>query len=339
VSASLTKLPAQRPRDAFSFAASLRNLKKSLTGASAAESTENRATAAAVVSGDSVRSPVVHVRQPSADGPYIISPVPITPPGAMPAAPVYTTLPGMPVPSIGPSLAQPPVQITPPGAPTASSAQSIDREAATNSYVAPAPPVPQQGTGMIPAFGAPTGATLPSNTPPPHPQTPQPPPALPPPLGGFRWPPEQPVARSEEPQVRTLSAASPAPRSAGPVVAVFVLVALLAAASVVAVAVRMHTSSRHAPASAETPVVLPASALPAPRPVVDVPAPTLAPPALETAPPASAASSAAAPTPAPITRAPALPPARTVAPAATPKPAPTTPPTTSALPDRPGPGF
>jgi serine/threonine protein kinase len=330
VSASLAKLPAQRPRDAFSFAASLRNLKKALTGASAAESTENRATAAAVVPGDSVRAPVVHVHQPSADGPYIISPVPATPPGAAPATPVYTTLPGMPAPSIGPSLAQP---SPPPPAldPTPMSPQTVDREAATNSFVPPAAQAPQQGTGVLPPFGPGAAATLPSNEPPPPPA---PPPALPLPLGGFRWPPEQPAARSEEPQVRTVSAAAPPRRSTGPVIAVVMLLALLAAASVVVVFVRLHASSTHGSAAGPGgAVVLPAPVPPPAQPVVNLPAPTLAPPALDEAPTASASAQAVATAPAPKERAPVPVSTRPVMPAVK------SPPTTAAPPARPGPGF
>jgi serine/threonine protein kinase len=273
VSAALSKLPVQRPRDAFSFAASLRNLKKALSGSSAKESTENRATAAALVGGEPAASPMVHVQRPSPGGPYIISPVAAPPPGTQPTSAPYTTMRGMALPSMGPSLAQPLAF-----APTATSAHSVDlpvdRDAATNSFVPDAFPRPQQQTGSIRAPALAAAPTLPSSAP------------IPAASVAFRWPPEQPTTRSDEPHVRTLSAPAPVPsRPAAPVVAGVVLMTALAVTSAVLVVVRPHTSSSRSaanppPATMAAPTVL-APGLPAPQPVVTLPAPTLALPALD----------------------------------------------------------
>jgi len=306
VNASLAKLPDQRPRDAFSFAASLRNLKKALTGSPPQESTENRATAAAVGAESSV-TPFVRVQQPAPDGPYVISPVPPgTPPGSQPAAAPYSTIPGMPTPSEGPST---PLTL----GPTATSPQLVDRAAATNSFVPDVAPSPQHDTSAVAGFDA----TLVSNAAPPV----QP--------AAFRWPPEQPAARSEEPQVRSLSDVPPVAKSSiAPVLAAVLLMVMLALVSVALVVVRMRVSS---PVAAPRPptVTTAISPPPPPQPVVVMPAPTLAPPALDDTPAPSATPAAIASSAPPR---PTIPTAKAPLPAAKPVP-------TSALPARPGPGF
>jgi serine/threonine protein kinase len=296
VSAALAKVPGQRPRDAFSFAASLRNLKKALSGASTDNSTENRATAAAVVNADVPVASVVRVNQPLPDGPYVISPGPSgTPPGSMPVTAPYSTLQGMQAPTVGSPRDE---------GPTATSPQLVDRAAATHSYVPDALPAPQQGTsaGVAP-----------------------PPPVQ---AAAFRWPPEPPVARTEEPHVRSLSGSSTVPKSSiAPVVAAVLLMVALALASAVLVVVRMRGPSSEA--AANRPTVAPAIPTPPPpQPVVVMPAPTLSPPALEDTPAPSvvpAASASSAPPRAVMTAKPTLPAAK--------------PPATTTAPPRPGPGF
>jgi len=305
VNASLAKLPGHRPRDAFSLAASLRNLKKALTGAPSEHSTDNRATGAAVVGAESA-APFVRVQQHATDGPYVISPAPPgTPPGSQPVAAPYTTIPGMPAPSV----AQPPAL-----GPTATSPQAVDRAAPTNSFVPDPLPAPQYDTN---AALAGFDATLASNAAPPV----QP--------SAFRWPPERPVARSEEPQVRTLSGMPLVPKSSiAPVLAAVLLMVMLALVSVVLVVVRMRASSPEAAAKPPT-VTTAIPPPPPPQPVVVMPAPTLAPPALDEPPAPSgtqaAGASSAPPRPPTTTSRPTLPATRPVA--------------TAAPLARPGPGF
>ncbi|MGH7272183.1 MAG: serine/threonine-protein kinase, partial [Polyangiaceae bacterium] len=101
--ATLAKNPDARPRDAFSFAASLRNLKRLLKGARSQESTENRVTAAAVLGADSIQAPYVNVRQASPGGPYVISPATLAAESTHETSPVMgqTTLVGMPIMTVG----------------------------------------------------------------------------------------------------------------------------------------------------------------------------------------------------------------------------------------------
>jgi serine/threonine protein kinase len=315
VGAALSKLPGQRPRDAFSFAASLRNLKKALAGASTDNSTENRATAAAVVGAESAATPFVRVNQPAPDGPYVISPAPPgTPPGSMPVAAPYSTMRGMQVPSMGPSLAQPF-----PLGPTATSPQSVDRGAATNSYVPDVMPAPHHDTNAVLAG---FDATLASN------QVSAAPPIQP---SAFRWPPEQPTARSEEPHVRSLPGVPPVPKtSMAPVLAGVALIVMLAVTALVLLVVRMRgpeaAGAKH-PAVTTT-VATTSPPPPAPEPVVVVPAPTIAPPALDdtAAPSAAPAASASTTSPKAIAR-PVVLPAKAASTA------------TPGLAARPGPGF
>jgi hypothetical protein len=310
VNAALAKVPGQRPRDAFSFAASLRNLKKALTGPPTEHSTDNRATGAAVVGAESA-APFFRVQQQATDGPYVISPAPHgTPPGAQPVATPFTTAPGMAPPSLGPAFA--------PG-PTATSPQPVDRSAPTNSFVPDVMPSPQQGTNAdLGGFGG----TLAS---------PAAPPVQP---SAFRWPPEQLPARSEEPQVRTLSGVPGVPKhSVAPVLAAVFLMVVLALASVVLVVVRLRSPSPEA--AAKRPMVSAAttSTPPLPQPVVVMPAPTLAPPGLDDtpAPSSTPAVSASAASPRPRDSGPP-PTSKALVPVVKPL-------ATAAVPARPGPGF
>jgi serine/threonine-protein kinase len=291
VNAALQKLPEHRPRDAFSFAASLRNLKKSLSASRGADSTENRATAGAVVP-SSRAAPFVHVQQPSRpDAPYVVQPVaPQTPPGTQPAASPRTTLEGMTPPS---------AIVAPPGptaqTPTSTSPASVDRGAATHSIVAAPQALGPQGTGSVapgPHGIATPGAfapTLSSDRPPASGVAP------------FKWPPRSEPSASEDPQVRTLSHSVPGgARSKAPVVAGVVLMAALAAVTVVLIVVKARDGAGRGSASHPTAAAITAQGEPPhPSPVVTAPAPTLAPPALDTAPSASETAAAASETPPP----------------------------------------
>ncbi|MDP9036858.1 MAG: serine/threonine protein kinase, partial [Myxococcota bacterium] len=84
IAAALAKAPEARPRDAFSFAASLRNLKRALAAVHGRESTDNRTTAAAVLGPSSTLSPQsTHppsnhppqstLSRSAAQGPYVVS--------------------------------------------------------------------------------------------------------------------------------------------------------------------------------------------------------------------------------------------------------------------------
>jgi eukaryotic-like serine/threonine-protein kinase len=163
--ASLAKNPDARPRDAFSFAASLRNLKRVLQGSQSQESTENRVTAPAVL---------------PLDAPAASSTV--TAATALPR----TTMPGMPQPTVGP-----------PPEPTPTAPDLIDRVATTQSLLPDTPPTPQQGTEALPVplpSASPLAKTLPYD------DLPQGAPIAP-----IQWPPERAAGRSLEPQVRPLS--------------------------------------------------------------------------------------------------------------------------------------
>src|SRR5579872_227378 len=126
--ASLAKDPEGRPRDAFSFAASLRNFKRALRG-SQPESTDLRATAPAILGPRESPPAVVDVGGPSMGGGYVVSPVDAHGP-ALPK----TTIPGMAPPSSRGTLAT--------ASPESTSATTLDvvnRVATTGSLVSDAP--------------------------------------------------------------------------------------------------------------------------------------------------------------------------------------------------------
>jgi eukaryotic-like serine/threonine-protein kinase len=323
VNAALSKLPEHRPRDAFSFAASLRNLKKALGGPRQVDSTEDRATAPAVVLSHGARSPYVEVRQASPAGPYVVSPAPAqtgsappsTPPEAGPLGLPRTTMKGMPSPTVGPALAQPASQT-----PTMTSADPVDRHAPTGSIVPDTPRIGQHGTAPIAA--GPASVATPAAFAPTLPS------ALPavPAVASFHWPVEQPAAQSESPQVRTVTGPLPGlPRSKAPVVVAVLAGASMLMLAVVLLVVRAGVSSRAPAAARPQATVVPAVPPPAPQPVVTMPAPTLAPPALDEPAPAMPSASPGASASATRSKAPSLPPRR-------PSPA-------SNVDSRPGPGF
>jgi serine/threonine protein kinase len=188
IMAALAKAPEARPQDAFSFAASLRKLKRTISGSHRRESTtEDRATAPAVLGQESAGSPYVEVRQSSSDGPYVIAPGRDLGPHAQTSFP-KTTLHGISPPTVGRSLADP---VT--SAPTVTTPDAVDRMAPTRSFVPDTVASPQHGTEPLAlaardAHGPSVGTTppLPVDLP-------------------LRWPEEGASATSEEPQVQTLS--------------------------------------------------------------------------------------------------------------------------------------
>jgi serine/threonine-protein kinase len=293
IMSALAKAPEARPADAFSFAAGLRQLKRAASGPGRRQSTtEERATSPAVFEQEFARASYVEVRQPSADGPYVIAPGRDLRSQEQTSFP-KTTLQGISAPTVGRSLAGP-VRY----APTVTSAETVDRVAPTHSLAPELIASPPHGTEPL----APSALRLPVT------------PVLPFAADSpFRWPDERTSATSEEPQVQTLSAAGPRSlRSAAKIVGAAAMLGV-AVVAVVLLLVR-PLSPRHAPGAAgsqpstapvpQSPVqaVDPPPAVPAPGPATPV-ASTLAveiksPPAVVTHPahkpkPAASASASA----------------------------------------------
>jgi serine/threonine-protein kinase len=342
IAAALSKDPRMRPRDAFSFAASLRNLSRSLEAAGRAQGAEGRTTVAGVMGLVTESSPssarTGSVAPPQDKSPVSSTAPPRPVPSAAPSQVGNATLVGVPALTVGPSA--PATTTTPEAVDRMAATRSIDTDiahVAENGTEAVAPPAAQP---LAAAGETDDGATVPCG-----------PPSE---MGdhAIEWPAMRAPVPSDEPQVRSLP--SIAPRAArGPMVAAGAGVAILVLLAAVA-------ATRHPPAaSGGTETVVPA-ARPLPRPVEQevVAAPTIAPPAFEpgelgdTAPrvaksaqgpavPAPSASSASPPLSgaAPATATAAAPPPR----AATKTAAPPTPARPSSTPhyaaDRPGPGF
>jgi serine/threonine-protein kinase len=192
VMSALSKAPEARPRDAFAFAAMLRDFKRALSGAQSREATSDRASTAAVIGQASAMAAYVEVRQPSPDGPYVVSPAW----NGSPPQPTHlpkTTARGFTAPTNASGVA--------PGAPetpTATRAETVDRKATTSSIVPDTWAGPRQGTeplsGAIALPQSMRAGPLPG--------------AVDSPL---RWPHERPPVTSEEAQVQTLSALIPGP--------------------------------------------------------------------------------------------------------------------------------
>jgi serine/threonine-protein kinase len=302
IAAALAKLPDGRPRDAHSFAASLRNLKRALGPDPNHPSTENRATGLALIEPPQA-APVVEALQPAT--------------GPMPA-PLQlqqrTTVRGMVAPTMGPALApDPSLPIT------ATSAEPVDRQAETRSLVVPQPLPGAQGPAGTEGLDLAPGRIVTVR-------------ALPLPMADgvvpIQWPPERPAAASEEPQVRSLPGTTPPGTSR----AAFAMVASATLGLIVVAGALLLVRQRgvaRAPATESPTVTTVASATPPPSSSsAAVPA---APPAAPTLDEPVAASASAAPIP-------STPPLRqTAKPRASTAPKPL--PTPSPLPDRPGPGF
>jgi serine/threonine protein kinase len=320
VMGALAKAPDARPKDAFSFASRLRELKRLLGGASLRESTEDRATAAAVIGADSAGAPYVDVRGPLPAGAYVISPAQSREPRGTPAHSqdrnvAQTRFPRTTLPGAAPPMA-------PLGNETsATTADGIDRAALTNSYAPDTLASPRHGTEE---FVQPRSSTarVPSASPPMRAESP------------FQWPPERAATLSEEPHVQTVLLASRSSRRAALVLAAAALTGVACAVGVVFV-------SRHSPAPASA-----GNAPPPPRPT-EIATPPPAPPTAWV-PPAAVASAQ----PVPAQSAPASMPTAKQRSVRSDKPRPTatgaapTAPSGAVvaklpapLPDRPGPGF
>jgi serine/threonine protein kinase len=301
--AALAKDPASRPRDAFSFAASLRNLKRMLQSTAHQETTENRATASAVLAPESRPSP--EEAQPP-------SPSSSVPPTRLP----QTTMIGMSPPTLGPF---PATTSTAPG--TATSPEPLDRLAPTKTLATDVDPAPRHGTEALPMSAlheAQIATTVDAAT---LPFRPSSSPAL-------HWPTERGAIRSEDPQVRSVPASAMPRTPAGPVISV----ALGAAALVALVAILV--AFRHAGVSSPAAPAL-MTRMPAPLAadsVVALPAPTLAPPSFDDLAPSAAPVESPSPSP---SHAPSLAPASS--PATGKKAA--KPAALHFAADRPGPGF
>jgi serine/threonine-protein kinase len=257
--AALAKNPEARPRDAFSFAASLRNLKRVLTGPVSREATEARTTGPAVLGPNTALTQRVYVRQPSPDGPYVISPLTRTATPTSPSLPT-TTIHGMAPPTLAPSWSL---------SPTATSPDAVDRVAATHSISSDTPPFAQHGTESLPPLDS------------------EPPLSAP-----LEWPAERGLILSEEPQVQSLPAAGIPRRPVGPLVA-----GVLGMAGLVLLGAAL-VAGRHESRTGVLPAVVPLAAsfvtVQPIEPVVTVPAPTIAPPAFDDPSPAPVAGAALA---------------------------------------------
>jgi serine/threonine protein kinase len=203
LASALSKDAAVRPRDAFTFASELRNLKRSLSGEPGEDSTENRSTVAAVIThatdgGIGGANIPILVK----DGP---PPVPLSPlaESQTPATIPRTTLKGMTPPTMSGATLEnaPPSQAPQAGTVTARISTSapprpqlelvaltqppdttgVDRNAPTHSIAVDTPRLPTDGTeAMGPAPAAP-------------------------PIPEIQWPPEKPHDRSESGQVRSVA--------------------------------------------------------------------------------------------------------------------------------------
>ncbi|MGO9837265.1 MAG: protein kinase domain-containing protein [Polyangiaceae bacterium] len=275
--AALAKDPASRPRDAFSFAASLRNLKRMLQSTARQETTENRVTASAVLAPES---------RPSAEGQEAPSPSSSVPPTRLP----QTTMVGMSPPTIG-SLSA-----TTSAAAVATTPEPPDRLAPTKTLATEVDALPQHGTEALPMSAlheAQIATTVDAAT------LPLRPPSSPP----LRWPAERGAIRSEDPQVRSVPASAQTRTPPGALVSVALGVAAMMVLVAVLVAIRhAGVSSPAAPA-----LLSRVPAPPLPDPVVALPAPTLAPPSFDDIAPSAApvaSSPPVLPPPAPVKKAP-----------------------------------
>jgi serine/threonine protein kinase len=268
--AALAKDTETRPRDAFAFAASLRNLKRSHQAIAALELTENRVTQASIVGPPSIQ--VASARASSAEGASPRSSAP-------PPSPLFPRTTQSAPPPSGASSA--------PIVATATTPESLDRGGPTGSIAADAPVLSRRGT--VGFSVAPSSSGVPAE---PFADT------IPVPISSIRWPDEARVDRSVPPQVRSVPV-PPVARFPMPALVSAGLGAALLAALAVGLTSSRHAASPQAQNAAATPVQAAGAALPFPVPSAAepqvVPAPTIAPPTFDdpsaSAEPASAPSS------------------------------------------------
>jgi hypothetical protein len=191
--AVLAKSPARRPPDAFSFAASLRNLKSLLSAKQQNESTDSRSTVAVLSGLQTVASLRGTDDTRPRGGDIHWYELPEGPETNLPV----TTVRGMTPPTAGVSLSQP-ITASPVEAGPVAAAGGVDRIAPTTSLPPQKHRAPSWGTDAFAATMPPT----------PFLNTLAPPSLLPEarqsPVGPFYWPIEARPARSEEPHVHTV---------------------------------------------------------------------------------------------------------------------------------------
>ncbi len=307
--AALAKNQDARPRDAFSFAASLRNLKRKLQSERPRETTENRVTVGAVLAPD--WSPATSGPERS-EGRFAVSsatpmPTPFVPASTPPASLPKTTLPGMSAPPLESSLAA-----TSPFTVTTTTPGEINRTSPTHTMAPDTYDMtnaPGYGTEALRSPGAPA-------TPATSVELPTPP---------LRWPLERSAIRSLEPQVRSLLPSVPR-RTAWSMAAAAVGSAGLSLTIGVTVLTR-HPVAVKAKAVAASVVTAPVP--PAPEP--SVLGPEMQPSPSDVAPAAPSTSAVTAPPP----------PSRSAFPTAraAPPPLPKAASVRHLVSDRPGPGF
>jgi serine/threonine protein kinase len=179
--AALAKNPDARPRDAFSFAASLRNLKRLVEDVQLREPAESRVTSSAVLSPESTSN--------LPGGGAGSSPTDVAP---------KTTLVGMPTPTLAPS----PPHTSPFS--LAATHDAADRVAITNTLAPDTVPTPQSGTeALAPPWSPPLTASQLGEA-----------------STEIQWPPERAPILSDEPQVRSLPAPRSRRRNVRPTMAV-----------------------------------------------------------------------------------------------------------------------
>ena len=277
--AALAKDVETRPRDAFAFAASLRNLKRSHQALAAQELTENRVTEAAIMGPHSAVAATTAPR--SIEGPVAYS----SAPGARQPSSLPSTTQAAPPPSGAHSDAS--VAATP------TRPESADG-GITRTLSADAPVVSRRGTlgfSVAPSSSGspvePFADTLPGGP------------------SSLSWPDEPRVDRSVSPQVRSV----PVPTSGARVPMTALVGGAIGLTLVVAVGAVMVSGRRIASTQASDGLAATPHAVTAPQPLpvpsaVEpqmVPAPTIAPPAFEdpsaSRPAAAAFSSAPPPVP------------------------------------------
>ncbi len=340
--AALAKNADMRPRDAFSFAASLRNLKRRLEEARPRLSADNRVTASAMIAPESSsRLLPLAIGTPTPDSGRLLPPAPALPRGPTvpgyvsslpPMRPPLTTLVGMPTPTVS-------LHGDPGAAARDTIGDPVDRAAPTRTISPEALGVSGGSTEAITV----TPAASPDR------RTPEAV-ALGEASTEIQWPAERMPVPSIEPQVRSVPATPPQRRLLfGGRFAVQVAAGAVAAVAVFAVVHHATRRVEQAPAAAAAvappppaPVAMPAPSAPARAEEIaaaspPAPSATPVPSGAPVAPAAPASSSRAVPAQAPAAAArPAAPHGKPLAVAVS-----KAKPVASALyaPDRPGPGF
>jgi serine/threonine-protein kinase len=263
LTAALAKNTEERPRDAFSFAASLRNLKTAHQALVALERTENRTTQSAIVPPSAPAAAKSESSLPGARTPEEAPSSSLSPPRPEGASLPRSTQPVGSFAATGTSA---------PASGTTTAQDSVDRGASTRSVV-DAPLVSRketEGFSIVPPAPGELAEALADTLP----------------AMSIRWPDDLRATSSDSPQVRSLPTPPPT-RSPWP------LVGLLAAAAFLIVLAAAYLRGRSDVQAGPTPrdderfVASAAPAVASPSPPLStaprdvVPAPTIAPPAFE----------------------------------------------------------